>query len=63
MRKLALYISMTIPLMAGGNESDGTKVSLYSDFATGKPYGYQFFSDGRIRNLIGTIRLKSEVRK
>jgi hypothetical protein len=49
--------------MAGGNESDGTKVSLYSDFATGKPYGYQFFSDGRIRNLIGTIRLESEVRK
>ncbi len=50
-------------IMAGWNESDGTKVSLYSDFATGKTYGYQFFSDGRIRNLIGSIRLKSEVRK
>ncbi|WP_156950107.1 hypothetical protein [Maribacter antarcticus] len=49
--------------MEGWNESDGTKVSLYSDFATGKTYGYQFFSDGRIRDLIGTIRLKSEGKK
>jgi len=50
-------------IMAGWNENDGTKVSLYSDFATGKTYGYQFFSDGRIRNLIGIIRFKSEVTK
>ena len=46
--------------LTGWIEHDKTIVSLYSDFATGKTYGYQYFSDGRIRKLIGTIKLKSK---
>jgi len=38
-------------------EHDKTIVSLYSDFSTGKTYGYQIFDDGTIRKLIGTIKL------
>lgn len=39
-------------------EHDKTIVSLYSNFSTGKTYGYQYFSNGRIRKLIGIIKLK-----
>ena len=46
--------------LTGWIEHDKTIVSLYSDFINGETYGYQYFSDGRIRKLIGTIKLKSK---
>jgi hypothetical protein len=42
----------------GWFETDGTIVSLYSDFKNGLTYGYQFFKNGNSRKLIGTIKLK-----
>lgn len=42
----------------GWFETDGTIVSLYSDFKNGLTYGYQFFSNGKSRKLIGTIKLR-----
>jgi hypothetical protein len=44
-------------------EKNKTVVSLYSEFATGDTYGFQSFSDERIRNLIGTIQVKSREEK
>ncbi len=46
-------------IIIGWNDSYGNKVSLYSDFAARKTYGYEFYSDGKIRTLIGTIKIKS----
>ncbi len=34
-------------------------VSLWSDFAAGKTYGFQYVTDGSVRQLIGTISLKA----
>jgi hypothetical protein len=45
--------------LTGWVEHDKTIVSLYSDFAKGETYGFQHFSDGRIRKLIGTIKPKA----
>ncbi len=44
--------------LTGWVEKDKTIVSLFSDFATGDTYGFQYFSSGKIRKLIGTIKPK-----
>jgi hypothetical protein len=46
-------------ILTGWFEKDKTIVSLYSDFSTGETYGFQYFNDGNIRELKGTIKLKS----
>lgn len=45
--------------LTGWLEHDGTVVSLWSDFAAGRTYGLQYFKDGNVRKLIGTITLKT----
>ena len=45
--------------LIGWFEHDKTVVSLYSDYERGKTYGFQHFSDGRVRELIGTIKPKA----
>lgn len=45
--------------LTGWVEHDGTIVSLWSNFATGTTYGLQYFTDGRVRKLVGTIALKA----
>lgn len=47
--------------LTGWIEHDKTIVSLYSDFATGETYGYQYFNNGKTRKLIGTIIEKSKL--
>ncbi len=44
--------------LTGWVEHDGIIVSLWSDFAAGTTYGFQYFTDGSIRKLIGTIRVE-----
>lgn len=45
--------------LTGWVEHDGIIVSLWSDFAAGKTYGFQYYPDGRVRQLIGTISPKA----
>lgn len=45
--------------LTGWVEHDGTIVSLWSDFAAGRTYGLQYFTDGSVRKLIGTIIVKA----
>lgn len=44
--------------LTGWVEHDGIIVSLWSDFAAGRTYGFQYFTDGSVRKLIGTISLR-----
>lgn len=45
--------------LTGWVEHDGIIVSLWSDFAAGRTYGLQYFTDGSVRKLIGTITMKA----
>lgn len=45
--------------LTGWVEHDGIIVSLWSDFAVGRTYGLQYFTDGSVRRLIGTITVKA----
>jgi hypothetical protein len=45
--------------LTGWVETHGTIVSLWSDFASGRTYGFQHFANGFVRKLIGTITLKT----
>ncbi len=45
--------------LTGWAEHDGIIVSLWSDVAAGKTSGFQYFTDGSVRQLIGTISLKA----
>ena len=45
--------------LTGWVEHDGTIVSLWSDFAAGRTYGFQYFKDGAVRKLVGSIELKA----
>jgi hypothetical protein len=44
--------------LTGWVEHDKTIVSLFSDFSKGETYGFQYFNNGKIRKLIGTIKPK-----
>ncbi|MGV6851120.1 MAG: MoaF-related domain-containing protein [bacterium] len=44
--------------LTGWVEHDKTVVSLFSDFAKWETYGFQYFNDGSVRELIGTIKAK-----
>jgi len=46
-------------MLTGWVEGDGTICSLYSDFAEGEMFGFNYFQDGRIQKLTGTIRRKT----
>lgn len=45
--------------LTGWVEHDGIIVSLWSDFAAGRTYRFQYFTDGSVRTLLGTITLKT----
>src|SRR6056297_2656204 len=45
--------------LTGWVEHDGIIVSLWSDFAAGRTYGFQCFTDGSVRQLVGTITPKA----
>ncbi len=45
--------------LTGWVEHDGIIVSLWSDFAAGRAYGFQYFTDGSVRKPNGTICLKA----
>jgi hypothetical protein len=44
---------------AGFGPSVHGTVSLWSDFAVGRTYGLQYFTDGSVRRLIGAINVKA----
>jgi hypothetical protein len=46
--------------LTGWVEDDETVVSLYSDFKIGQTYGYQYFKNGRIKELNGSINKVSD---
>ncbi len=45
--------------LTGWIDKDKTVISLYSDFSTGKTYGYQYRRNGKIIKLNGSIKLKN----